>query len=85
MTYDPNDNMKGYRERAEQLRNIAAELGREDYQKAILDVACEYDRIATAHEKTEALVQLFKRSTSDRATLPGVQTASSSFGYGGGR
>jgi hypothetical protein len=84
MTY-PNENKEWYRGRAEQLRNIAAELAREDYQQALLDVACEYDRIATAHEKTEALVQLFKRSTSDRATLPGVQTASSSFGYGGGR
>ena len=85
MTFDPNENMKGYRERAEQLRNIAAELGREDYQKALLDVACEYDRIATAHEKTEALVQLVKNSKSDRTRSVGVKSPSSSFGYGGGR
>ena len=84
MTY-PNENKEWYRERAGQLRSIAAELGREDYQKALLDVACEYDRIATAHEKTEALVQLFKRSTSDRPTVPGSATTSSLFGYGGRR
>ena len=85
MTYDPDENTKGYRERAVHLRKIAAELSREDYQKTLLDVACEYERIAIAHEKTDALVRLVKNSKSDRARSLGVKSLSPSFGYGGGR
>ena len=85
MNYNPNEDVKGYRERAVQLRNIAADLGREDYQKALLDVACEYERMAMAHEKTAALVQLDKNSKSDRTRSLGVKSPSPSFGYGGVR
>jgi hypothetical protein len=61
----PHEQVKYYRDKAEELRTMASDMARSDSRDAILRVAREYELLADKAEERAAISAGLERSSSD--------------------